>query len=91
MLGNVPLAPQLITKLARQVSATASEPPLTPRQLEILTYVGRGQTYKKVAQALSVSEDTVKYHMKQILAHLGVNNRTEAVAYAMQRGWIKLT
>ncbi len=52
---------------------------LTPRQLEILKLVARGLTTPKIAQELFLSEPTVKWHVKQILAKTGAANRTDAV------------
>ena len=64
--------------------------PLTPRELETLESVARGLSNKEVAQALSISDQTVKNHMTSILRKLAVNDRTQAVLYAVRRGWIKL-
>jgi PAS domain S-box-containing protein len=57
---------------------------LTPRQMEVLTMVAQGMTYKQVGEALSLTERTIKYHMGEIIHRLHVNNRVEAVAYAMR-------
>jgi DNA-binding CsgD family transcriptional regulator len=46
--------------------------------------------YKQVAYALSISEQTVKNHMSSILRKLAVNDRTQAVVYAMRQGWIRM-
>ena len=59
---------------------------LTPRQLEILSLVAAGQSYKEVGAALNVSEHTVKYHMGEILDRLHLKNRGEVVAYALRSG-----
>jgi len=55
---------------------------LTPRQVEVLTLVAKGMTYKEVGAALYISERTVKYHMKQILDQLHLRNRAQVIAYA---------
>jgi DNA-binding NarL/FixJ family response regulator len=57
---------------------------LTPRQEEVLDHIARGLTYRDVAAALYISEATVKYHMKEILERLQLENRTQAVAYMVQ-------
>ena len=64
--------------------------PLSPREVEILDNIARGMTNKQVAYALTISEQTVKNHMSSILRKLSVNDRTQAVVYAMKQGWIKI-
>jgi DNA-binding NarL/FixJ family response regulator len=64
--------------------------PLSPREVEILDNIAQGMTNKQVAYALSISEQTVKNHMSSILRKLAVNDRTQAVVYAMRQGWIKI-
>ncbi|MBA7694542.1 HTH-type transcriptional regulator MalT [subsurface metagenome] len=62
--------------------------PLTPRELEILSYVARGYVNKQVAHKLGISEQTIKNHMSSILRKLDANDRTQAVVLAMHYGWI---
>jgi DNA-binding NarL/FixJ family response regulator len=64
----------------------AQLPRLTRRETELLGLVADGLSNKAIAQALSVSENTVKYHVRNILQKLGVQNRTEAVAHALRAG-----
>ena len=64
--------------------------PLSPREVEILDNIAQGMTNKQVAYALSISEQTVKNHMSSILRKLSVNDRTQAVVYAMKQGWIRV-
>jgi len=64
--------------------------PLSPREVEILDNIAQGMTNKQVAYTLSISEQTVKNHMSSILRKLSVNDRTQAVVYAMRQGWIKM-
>jgi len=64
--------------------------PLSPREVEILDNIARGMTNKQVAYALGISEQTVKNHMSSILRKLSVNDRTQAVVYAMKQGWIRI-
>jgi DNA-binding NarL/FixJ family response regulator len=59
---------------------------LTPREVELLSLVQEGLSNLAVAQRLSISENTVKYHLKNIFQKLGVQNRTEAVAQAYRAG-----
>jgi DNA-binding NarL/FixJ family response regulator len=64
--------------------------PLSPREVEILDNIAQGMTNKQVAFALGISEQTVKNHMSSILRKLSVNDRTQAVVYAMKQGWIRI-
>lgn len=61
---------------------------LTPRQMEVLRWVARGLGNDQVAVRLGLSPYTVKNHVHNILERLGVNDRTEAVAYAYRRRWL---
>lgn len=63
---------------------------LTERELEVLRQVAAGNANKIVAGHLCISEDTVKGHVKAILAKLGANDRTHAVTIALKRGIISL-
>ncbi len=61
---------------------------LTPREVQILDSIAQGRTNKEVGVALQISEQTVKNHMSSILRKLSVNDRTQAVVYALRQGWI---
>ncbi|MDL0431127.1 response regulator transcription factor [Marinobacter sp. TBZ242] len=61
---------------------------LTPRQLEVLVLLAEGLPNKRICQALSLTEHTVKTHLKAIFAHLDAHNRTECVAQARALGLI---
>jgi len=63
---------------------------LTRREVEILRLIAAGNRNKDVADALSISEDTVKVHVKHIMEKLAANDRTEAVVIAVRRGIIHL-
>ncbi|ATW26813.1 response regulator transcription factor [Candidatus Formimonas warabiya] len=63
---------------------------LTERQMEILSLVAQGKTYKEVAGKLYVTERTVKYHMGEILKKLHMRNRVQVIAYTSQLGLIDL-
>jgi DNA-binding NarL/FixJ family response regulator len=64
--------------------------PLSPRELQVLELVAAGRTNKEIALQLDISNQTVKNHVSSILRKLAVNDRTQAVIYAMRRGWIKV-
>jgi len=59
---------------------------LTQRETELLRLIAEGMSNKAIAQALSVSENTVKYHLRNILQKLDAQNRTEAVTHAIRAG-----
>jgi two-component system, NarL family, response regulator len=63
---------------------------LTERELEVLKLVARGLSNREVARALGRPDDTVKIHLKNVFAKLGVADRTEAVTVAIARGLIHL-
>jgi two-component system NarL family response regulator len=101
--GEAPLSRELSSRIlaefAHQAAAldelTAAplpsappDPELTPRQREILEMVAGGLSYKEVAAALYLSENTIKYHMGEVLQRLHLKNREQAVAYALRSGWI---
>lgn len=62
---------------------------LTQREIELLQLLVEGLPNKTIAERMSLSENTVKYHIKNILQKLGVQNRTEAAAHAIRDGLIK--
>jgi DNA-binding NarL/FixJ family response regulator len=64
--------------------------PLTPRELEVLNLVGRGQSNDQIAAGLGIAPRTVKVHVQNILGKLGAANRTEAVAIAVRQRLISL-
>ena len=89
--GEAAMSRQTTARLMRKVaepSLRQRDPAqrLTDREIELLRLVAVGMPNKAIAQTLSVSENTVKYHMKNILQKLGVQNRTEAVTYAIRAG-----
>jgi len=63
---------------------------LTERELELLQLLAEGRSNKDIALALALSENTVKYHIKNILQKLSVHNRTEAAAHAVRTGLVKV-
>ncbi len=90
-----PAVASRVLKEFRELAVYGSEAqpifaPLSPREVEILDNIAQGMTNKQVANALSISEQTVKNHMSSILRKLSVNDRTQAVVYAMRQGWIKI-
>jgi DNA-binding NarL/FixJ family response regulator len=64
--------------------------PLSAREVEVLEYAARGHSNKEIGLALNISDQTVKNHLTSIMRKLAVNDRTQAVVYALQQGWIKM-
>lgn len=87
--GQSYLSPSVTTRLMGHIRAPAGEA-LSARELEVLKMVAQGQSNKEIAHHLHISEATVKSHLLHIFAKLGVNDRTQAVTTAIQRGMVKL-
>jgi DNA-binding NarL/FixJ family response regulator len=84
--GQKRIPPEIATEMAEHAAQDA----LTQREIEVLKKVSAGNANKIIADRLSISEDTVKAHMKNILSKLGANDRTHAVTIAMRRGFFDL-
>ena len=76
----------------RRDLASDDEPvePLTPREIQVLELLAEGLANKAIAQALGISDQTVKFHVSSISGKLGAANRTDAVRRAVRRGLIAL-
>ncbi|TAK20194.1 MAG: response regulator transcription factor [Chloroflexota bacterium] len=90
-----PLVASRVLKQFRDLSMVGQEieplfVPLSGREIEVLDYIARGNSNKEIARALKISDQTVKNHITSILRKLAVNDRTQAVVYALRRGWIKM-
>jgi two-component system NarL family response regulator len=68
----------------------SGEDQLSPREIEVLNLVASGNSNKEIAARLSISEETVKGHITNILSKLGANDRTQAVTIGLKRGIIEL-
>ena len=64
--------------------------PLSPRELEVLTLAAKGLTNKQIAYRLNLSERTIQFHLRSVFNKTTTNSRTEAVAQALQQGWLQL-
>lgn len=80
----------VLAEVAHEIAIHAAEDPLTTREVEILGMVAEGNANKVIARKLSLSEDTVKAHLRSIFSKLDVNDRTQAVTVALRRGIINL-
>jgi DNA-binding NarL/FixJ family response regulator len=82
--GGALLHPRVASRLLEELTTD----PLTPREREVLGLIGRGMANKVIARELSLSEKTVKAHVSNILAKLGVTDRTQAALYAVRAGLV---
>jgi DNA-binding NarL/FixJ family response regulator len=88
--GESAMQRQTMSRLLDSLSDFSREPAieLTVRELELLKWVAQGYSNKAIAKEMSISPNTVKYHMKSVLQKLSVQNRAEAVATAIRAGWL---
>jgi len=87
-VGDAVLDPSAAGRLLEALAGPREPQPLTPRERQILTLLGRGMTNKAIARDLGISEKTVKTHVGRILSKLGVTDRTQAALYAVREGLI---
>ena len=90
-----PFVASRVLKQFRELASVEQEghmvfAPLTGREVEILDCIARGRSNKQIAMDLNISDQTVKNHITAILRKLNVNDRTQAVIYALRHNWIKL-
>ncbi len=91
LMNRPDLVEQIVDDIRESLAGEyPSNHPLSPRELEVLTYVGAGLRNRQIAEALGLSEHTIKNHLTAILHKLGVPNRTRAVMYAARQGWLDL-
>jgi DNA-binding NarL/FixJ family response regulator len=77
-------------EVAAQVADHLADDSLTSREIDVLRLIAGGNANKIVADKLSITEETVKGHVKSILSKLGANDRTHAVTIGLKRGIIEL-
>jgi DNA-binding NarL/FixJ family response regulator len=100
--GEAPLSPGLAARILDEMAHPSppagpkapvqeedSAKHLSPRQVEILSLVAHGRTYKEIGAQLKLTERTIKYHMGEILRRLHVRNRAEVIAYSIRTGLVK--
>lgn len=85
-LGHQYLPPEISLLLAKSEWSAH----LTERELEIIQWIARGRANKEIGEILSLSENTVKNHVKSILSKLNAKDRTHAVTEALKRGLFHL-
>jgi DNA-binding NarL/FixJ family response regulator len=87
--GEPILHPSVAERLMREVAAAtprAHRTDLTTRELEVLRLIAAGRSNREISRELGVAEKTVKTHVSNVLAKLGVQDRTQAALYAVQHG-----
>ncbi len=97
--GGVIVSPLMATKLLTEFkdlsagvereSIPGTDADLSPREGEVLQLVAQGAPNKKIADSLFISENTVKTHLRNIMEKLHLVNRSQAAAYAVQRGLVQ--
>lgn len=89
---SLPMMAKILAEFQRPADPTAGEPPreeLTAREREVLGQVVTGASNKEIAEALSITENTVKKHLQSILDKLHMQNRLQAAVYAVQEGLVR--
>jgi DNA-binding NarL/FixJ family response regulator len=88
--GQVQMSPSVAARLLREVPAPQQPEPLTERETEVLRQLAQGKSNKEIATALVIAEKTVRTHVSNILAKLGVTSRTQAALHAVRSGLVSL-
>jgi DNA-binding NarL/FixJ family response regulator len=83
--GEQYIPPEVATRMSERVVSQ-----LSPRELEVLRLVAKGLSNKEIGSELHVVEGTIKIHLTNILAKLGVSDRTQAILAAVKRGIIQI-
>jgi two-component system NarL family response regulator len=99
MAGNSLITPSMAAKLLTEFTALAKQaetrttvpPRLTDRELQVLRLIATGMSNREIARELTISENTVKNHVRNILEKLHLHSRVEAVMYALRENIIDLT
>jgi len=78
------------TEVAARLAEHISDEELTAREIDVLQRVGGGNRNRDIAELLFISEETVKVHLKHIMDKLGAQDRTQAIAIGLRRGYIQL-
>ena len=77
---------RLSPEVAAEIAEHATDDAVSPREIEVLRLAAGGNSNKEIGERLSLSEETVKSHIRSILAKLGANDRAHAVAIGLKRG-----
>jgi DNA-binding NarL/FixJ family response regulator len=86
--GTASLSPELLTRLTRAMRRPPPPDPLaplSPREREVLQLIAQGRGNREIARDLSIGEQTVKTHVRSILAKLGLQDRVQAAIFALRQ------
>ncbi len=86
--GGSPMSPAIARRVVKSFHRPKLDSPLSEREREVLVRLCEGETYRSIAEALFVSSNTVKAHIKKIYQKLQVHTRAEAVKRAMRDGLV---
>ena len=93
MEGDIAVSPWVADKIAKKLfrqpgrlDSSRSVNELTNKEVEVLKLVAHGATNKEIASSLNISDNTVKYHLRNIMEKLNVKNRAQIAAYAVTKG-----
>ena len=84
--GQGQLSPQAAMGLMREIRTPEAHEGMSAREVDVLRLLAMGKANKEIAVALAISERTVKTHVSNIMAKLGVQSRTQAALYAVKAG-----
>ena len=91
--GGAPMSPEIARKVVGMFGQVApprkEEHRLSPREVELLKLLAEGHSYKTAAKALSISIDTVRFHIRNIYDKLHVHSKSEAVILALRQGIVR--
>jgi len=91
--GGAPMSPEIARMVVGMFSRVApprtEEHRLSPREVELLKLLAEGHSYKTAAKALSISIDTVRFHIRNIYDKLHVHSKSEAVILALRKGIVR--
>ena len=87
------MSPEIARKVVTMFSTIAPRPAedleLSKRERELLVLLADGHSYKTAAKSLSISLDTVRFHIRNVYEKLHVHSKSEAVLYALRRGLVR--
>ena len=79
---------RVATTMANRIATPDPDVPLTQREMQVLRHVALGLSNKEIAKSLTISVETVKEHVQNILRKLSVSDRTQAAVWAVRRGLV---
>jgi DNA-binding NarL/FixJ family response regulator len=91
-LGGAPMSPEIARRVVlmfRKLAPRKAEHQLSAREIEVLQLLADGHSYKSCATRLSISVDTIRFHVRHIYDALHVHSKSEAVIKALKSGWVR--